>query len=714
MKKEALSVMTVKTLLAVLLFAGMGTIIVGGGCIIWEYSKKSNNQFSNNNKILNPTNECLGSNSKFCDRDCQADSDCKYTCGCSAINKNEMCDDEGIIYDCVDHYVRCEKGECVLGEEKLLNQPNTSNWQTYRNEEFGFEVKYPNIYNIITPPQLSEYQKNQGIAYLAYLKHSDVNASISVQSTNINFDLQDIKQRFAPTGNESFPEQVIAEQNTFYFYGPDGGGVSYPDNYFYNLNGKILIISFDGPYVSDKTPSDETKQLESQILSSFKFIETEKIDTSNWQTYRNEEFGFEVKYPEEWKTEEGLPQKNMYFNPPTSGDYAGNFISFYIALNIDNISLEDYIKGHVSSKGVTSNVQIAGIQGVRRVFYDDWSDTHSAIVLFIKDSKIFIFNATKEASIFDQIISSFKFTNQNTSIADIIKEDKEIKYLEDFNFQNLPDYVFQEQKGETYKLENYIFQFIRQRNLNTPLPISDNNFKWAGVLYSENNGLSWDDFFVIDNPIDHNGDEVKYNPAGMFVKNNKLYLDISDDRGAGSGEGNLLRYYTEEGEIWVRDTCLYLIPEFYFINKLNGSNGIEPFPSSGNSNCVYSPVSLCDDEPFGTAIGSNVYPIDLKYKKLHFLGQLFTAANCGEERLNQIFGVDGENYILGSAINLKNDPSQELVNVFKSIGFSCYDKLPDNECKEWSLNNYSIEISELLKLEPHHNNFSSDDCANCG
>jgi len=31
---------------------------------------------------------------------------------------------------------------------------------------------------------------------------------------------------------------------------------------------------------------------------------TEEIDTSNWKTYRNEEYGFEFKYPGEWVIEE--------------------------------------------------------------------------------------------------------------------------------------------------------------------------------------------------------------------------------------------------------------------------------------------------------------------------------------------------------------------------------------------------------------------------
>ncbi len=53
MKKEPLSIMTVKTLLAVVIFAGVGTIIIGGGYIIGEYSKICDNHpFSSEESFL--------------------------------------------------------------------------------------------------------------------------------------------------------------------------------------------------------------------------------------------------------------------------------------------------------------------------------------------------------------------------------------------------------------------------------------------------------------------------------------------------------------------------------------------------------------------------------------------------------------------------------------------------------------------------------------
>jgi hypothetical protein len=74
----------------------------------------------------------------------------------------------------------------------------------------------------------------------------------------------------APTGIEDPPEPKQFGSETFYYYGPGGGGVEYPDQYFYNLKGKTLEIAFDGPYVRSKTPSQETKDNEEILLQTFR------------------------------------------------------------------------------------------------------------------------------------------------------------------------------------------------------------------------------------------------------------------------------------------------------------------------------------------------------------------------------------------------------------------------------------------------------------
>jgi hypothetical protein len=51
--------------------------------------------------------------------------------------------------------------------------------------------------------------------------------------------------------------------------GPGGGGVLYSDDYLFNLRGRLLHIEFDGPYIHDKTPSEETKTLEPKLLATF-------------------------------------------------------------------------------------------------------------------------------------------------------------------------------------------------------------------------------------------------------------------------------------------------------------------------------------------------------------------------------------------------------------------------------------------------------------
>jgi hypothetical protein len=73
----------------------------------------------------------------------------------------------------------------------------------------------------------------------------------------------------APTGIDSPPEALQIGKNTFRYYGPGGGGVTYADVYYFDLRGKILAIGFDGPYENDKTPTSDTKQIERKVLESF-------------------------------------------------------------------------------------------------------------------------------------------------------------------------------------------------------------------------------------------------------------------------------------------------------------------------------------------------------------------------------------------------------------------------------------------------------------
>ena len=87
MLKEPLSTITIKTLLAVAIFVGVGTIIVGGGLLIGNYGK-----------VSEPIKENI------------------------IITNNET-------------------KEEIIVEEEIKDE--TADWKTYRNEEYGFEMKYP-------------------------------------------------------------------------------------------------------------------------------------------------------------------------------------------------------------------------------------------------------------------------------------------------------------------------------------------------------------------------------------------------------------------------------------------------------------------------------------------------------------------------------------------------------------------------------------------
>ena len=150
---------------------------------------------------------------------------------------------------------------------------STANWKTYHNDQYSFEFQYPPFY------ELTGVSGGRNIPLVAF-KYIGKDADMLVSIDTGKFSLTNLRT-YAPTGLDGFdPTSLTLNNNVFYYYGPGGGGVEYPDIYFYNLNGKILIFNFFGPYENDKSPTNEMKTVEKQILSTFKFTQSQAIPQS--------------------------------------------------------------------------------------------------------------------------------------------------------------------------------------------------------------------------------------------------------------------------------------------------------------------------------------------------------------------------------------------------------------------------------------------------
>ncbi len=164
----------------------------------------------------------------------------------------------------------------ILSSSSLLAQtvsPNTPpGWKTYLDKVHGFSFAYPAIYKRICWQNTNDQDANKAAAEGRWvgLRHQRGDASIDFYLENDRFDLDGLTKH-APTGYDSPPPAVQEGDNTFYCYGPGGGGVQYADQFFFNLKGKTLYIVFDGPYV-DKTPTDETKEIEAKMLATFRIL----------------------------------------------------------------------------------------------------------------------------------------------------------------------------------------------------------------------------------------------------------------------------------------------------------------------------------------------------------------------------------------------------------------------------------------------------------
>jgi hypothetical protein len=175
----------------------------------------------------------------------------------------------------------CSPPLAANGRVPCAVHPTQPGWHVYVDATDRFCFEYPPQYQrapTVTAPGVSGVPATEWLARLATkpqpmelaIADDEDNATINVIAHGTPFHRSGLTA-FAPTGMQDIPPKLIhTTHQEFYYYGPGGGGVDYPDSYYFELRGRTFSLTFIGPFEGDKTPAAVTKQIEPKLLASFR------------------------------------------------------------------------------------------------------------------------------------------------------------------------------------------------------------------------------------------------------------------------------------------------------------------------------------------------------------------------------------------------------------------------------------------------------------
>lgn len=121
------------------------------------------------------------------------------------------------------------------------------------------------------------------------------------------------------------------------------------------------------------------------------------IDTADWQTYQNKEYGFEFRYPKEWYVKQGETPAEAgrffifdYSSCQGSCPTKKSEVSFGVRSNDGLLSVSEWLKQKVATVGIEEDhpFSVAGFTGIKRIYKDKDNNGVAAFVIFPQGDKL--------------------------------------------------------------------------------------------------------------------------------------------------------------------------------------------------------------------------------------------------------------------------------------------------------------------------------------
>lgn len=283
---------------------------------------------------------------------------------------------------------------------------DTSTWKTYRNEKYGYEIRYPDG-SILSIDDLSLGAAGHHVVQefppsFAYINIQVGDTFLAICNNCGGFGLgkDNIKKE----------ESILINGKT---YTAEGFYSNTKDN-----TSKIMWINFSGlevryGYASSYGEQLNANQIEKldifnkKILSTFKFIEP-RVDIADWQTYRDEKYGFLVKYPQDWKAMD-ITGLTFASNEILSIGFGQKVNDLPVSVRITKENQYFPLLGPSFQKEKEENVNIDGKEATKFTMVNKYTKEVCIQIIMAENIFKYGFSACPNVADFNQILSTFKF-----------------------------------------------------------------------------------------------------------------------------------------------------------------------------------------------------------------------------------------------------------------------------------------------------------------